>query len=128
MTGFTLNIHSPKREQQFTDSVSFTGLDASGRFTIYARHVHMVTDLSFGLHWFKTADGKRHYLAIPGGAMRFYDNELAIDTLHFVLSDSSEGIIEDMEAKSQQAQTRRQRFLFNIRRLERSFIKQLKKV
>lgn len=126
MSYFTLVIHSPSQGQVLDDIVSFTGQDASGRFTIYAFHIQMVTVLSYGLHWFKTGSGSLRYLALPSSALRFECNELVIDSLYYLLSESSEGMLQEMERLDQQAKSRRRRFTYNIHQLERSFIKQLK--
>lgn len=76
MKTFLLQLKSNRKQERFADTISFVGEDSSGSFGILSDHTRMMASLNFGLAQFVTSDGVRHYLAIPGALLYFFDNQL----------------------------------------------------
>jgi F-type H+-transporting ATPase subunit epsilon len=87
MKDFTLVLQDATRTETITGVTSFVGEDASGSFGILAGHARMMTALVLGLARFRTGDGHWQYLAVPGAALYFDSNVLALGTRHYLLDD-----------------------------------------
>ena len=97
MKKFSLLLQSPNQSEIFDDVVSFTGKDSSGSFSILAHHARFMTSLDFGLAKFEYSNGKKEYLALPGGVLYFVDNQLKVATRHYLRSDDYQVVTNQLE-------------------------------
>lgn len=84
MTGFTLWLESATSSERIEGVASFVAEDASGSFGILPGHERFVTVMEFGLARFRTAEGEWQYLAAPGAAIYWRDDELHLSTRRYV--------------------------------------------
>lgn len=84
MKSFVLHLQSGTQYERIEDAVSFVAADESGSFGIQAGHCRMMTALATGLARFRTADGNWWYVALPGGLLYFVDNQLYVNTRHYL--------------------------------------------
>lgn len=87
MNTFTLSLHSARQSERIEAVESFVGEDASGSFGLKAGHERLMTVLVFGLARYRCQGQDWRYLAVPGGVLRFADNQLVIATRRY-LQDS----------------------------------------
>ena len=91
---FTLHLQGATQYECFDNAVFFRGEDSSGSFGLLAGHERFITVLDFGLAAFRTVDAggvvREHFLAQPGGVLRFVDNTLTFSTRRY-LRDSDSG-------------------------------------
>jgi F-type H+-transporting ATPase subunit epsilon len=97
MRTFRLSLCDATRRETFKEVVSFVGEDASGGFGILAGHARLMTALLFGLARFRRADGRWHYLALPGALLYFVNDELSISTRRYLLDDDYERISAELQ-------------------------------
>lgn len=84
MNSFVLHLQSGTQYERIDDAVSFVAADDSGAFGILAGHARMMTSLVTGLARFRTADGAWRYLALPGAVLYFVNDELYVNTRHYL--------------------------------------------
>ena len=125
MPGFTLELASSTRLQHLDGVQSFIGADASGCFGLMAGHEPLATVLDYGLARFRLAEGTWHYLALPGGVLRFADNHLAIATRSFVIGDSLDTVRSALEQETAQEASHRADLGHNLRQLEQALMQRL---
>ncbi len=92
MNSFVLNLFDATHEQRITGVTSFVGEDSTGSFGIQSNHARFMTTLIFGLARFSLGTEHWHYLALPGAAVYFNNNELTISTRHFLIDTDLERI------------------------------------
>jgi len=96
MSGFVLQLLDSHGGERFEDVEHFIGADESGSFGILAGHCHVVAVLRYGLARFIDRNGVWQYLAIPGGVLRFADNQLTLTSLHYFLGEDRRLICEQL--------------------------------
>lgn len=84
MNTFVLHLQSGTQYERIAGAVSFVAADDSGSFGILPGHARMMTCLTTGLARFRTTDGDWRYLALPGAALYFVDNELYVNTRRYL--------------------------------------------
>jgi len=92
MRTFSLHIQDATHSEHFEKVSSFVGEDISGSFGIQASHERFMTALVFGLARFRITDNSWQYLAMPGALLYFMDNELIINTRHFLIDSNYQQI------------------------------------
>ena len=92
MKTFTLVLLGATQTERIEGVTSFVAEDASGSFGILADHARIITTLVFGLARFRVGDEPWQYLALPGAALYFLDNELSLSTRSYLMDDSYERI------------------------------------
>ena len=92
MRTFTLVLLGATQTEKIEGVTSFVAEDASGSFGILAGHARIITTLVFGLARFRVGDEPWQYLALPGGALYFLDNELTLSTRSYLIDDNYERI------------------------------------
>jgi len=92
MRTFTLILQDATHTQRIEQVTSFVGEDATGSFGILAGHTRMMTSLVFGLARFRTRENAWQYLALPGAALYFNDNELSLSTRRYLVDNDYERI------------------------------------
>jgi F-type H+-transporting ATPase subunit epsilon len=125
MPGFSMELASSTRLQRHDGVQSFVGADASGRFGLLAGHEPLATVLDYGLASFRLADGAWHYLAFPGGVLRFADNRLAIATRTFVTGDSLDTVRIALEKELEQDASHQADLRHNLQQLEQALMQRL---
>ena len=86
MNTFIMYLQCSTGEEEIHNVISFQGEDISGRFGLLANHQRMATSLIFGICHFCAADRALEYLALPGGALYFNNNQLFISTNFYIRS------------------------------------------
>lgn len=94
MKSFVLTLLDTRGAKRFDNVTRFIGADADGSFGILAGHIHLVALLRYGLARFSDQDGVWHYLTLPGGVLRFIDNQLTITTVRYFLGDDPSEICQ----------------------------------
>lgn len=92
MNQFVLNLFDASHEQRIAGVTSFIGEDATGCFGIRANHARFMTTLVFGLARFSLSLDEWQYLALPGAVVYFNNNELTVNTRHFLIDTDLERI------------------------------------
>jgi F-type H+-transporting ATPase subunit epsilon len=97
MRTFTLHLLDATHTERIEQVSSFVGEDATGSFGILAGHARMMTSLVFGLARFRIRENPWQYLALPGAALYFKDNELALSTRRYLLDTDYEHISSTLQ-------------------------------
>lgn len=84
MNTFVIHLQSGTQYQRIDDAVSFVAADESGSFGIQSGHARLMACLDAGLARFRTADGAWRFLVLPGAVLYFLENELYINTRHYL--------------------------------------------
>jgi F-type H+-transporting ATPase subunit epsilon len=119
MTGFTLHLQSATQYEALEQVASFVAEDDSGSFGIQAGHARMMASLRFGLARYRSGEQPWQYLALPGALLYFVDNQLFLNTRHYVRDDDYERI---------NAVLREQRIKESLRRMEEEMLKRLREM
>lgn len=126
MSGFTLQLASATRQQQFTEVTSFVGSDASGQFGLMAGHVPMATVLDFGLARFRCGERSTwRYLALPGGTLHFAGNQLSVATRSFVVGEQLDTVRSALETQLAHEARQHADLRHNLDQLEKALIDRL---
>lgn len=94
MKSFALTLLDTRGSKHFDDITRFIGADTGGSFGILAGHIHTVALLRYGLARFCDLNGNWHYVTLPGGVLRFIDNQLTITTVRYFLGDDPKEICQ----------------------------------
>lgn len=125
VSAFVLHLQSALQYERFDAVASFAGRDRSGGFGILAGHERMIACLDFGLAAFGTADGRRHYLALPGGVLYFRDNQLYLSARRYLRDEDyrrvSAALQEELRVEQESLRGVRQ----SLQRMEREMFRRL---
>lgn len=99
MKTLTLTLLHGLGAERYDSVRQFICADASGSFGLMAGHARMVAVLRYGLARFEDSGGQWHYLAMPGGVLRFTNNQLTIATVRFFLGDERGTICAQLAAE-----------------------------
>lgn len=94
MKSFVLTLLDTRGSVRFDEVTQFIGADADGSFGILAEHIHTVVLLRYGVARFCDRAGAWHYLTLPGGVLRFIDNQLTVTTVRYFLGDDPNEICQ----------------------------------
>lgn len=125
MKTFKLSLLDAAVSQDFDAVVQFIGADDNGSFGILAGHVACVVLLRYGLARFCDANGVWHYLAIPGGILRFADQTLTITTVRYFLGDDSSKLSEQLAAEMAHTDSEIHTARATLDEIERSLVRRL---
>lgn len=125
MTHFAMHLQSATQYERVESVTMFVGEDASGSFGIMAGHHRMMTPLQFGLARFHTEDGEWQFLALPGGLLYFVDNELFLNTRHYLRDWDCARITQALEQQLRREETALQELKESLHRLEEEMFKRL---
>jgi F-type H+-transporting ATPase subunit epsilon len=125
MKTFRLTLIDTTGITRFDTVTQFIAADAEGSFGLLADHIHTVALLRYGLARFIDSAGVWHFLAMPGGVLRFADNQLTITTVRYFLGDSADAIYESLEAAVQQTDSEVYKAKAALSKIEHSLIKRL---
>jgi len=85
--------------ERFERVRQFVGADASGAFGILAGHAPLVAALRYGLARFEDDSGRWHYVALPGGILRFAGNTLTVATVRYFRGDDADVLVDRLAAE-----------------------------
>lgn len=135
MNGFALELASGTQWQRVEGVMSFVGTDASGRFGLMPGHEPLATVLAFGLARFRLqppkSDGPAdealgwRYLALPGGVLRFANNQLWIATRRYVLGEQLDAVQAALEQDMRGEQLQQADLRHNLEQLENTLMQRL---
>lgn len=86
MMTFNMHLQSTSQYECVNNVCLFVADDATGSFGLMAGHARFMTALGFGMARFRVEDDDWEYLALPGALVYFNNNELIINTRHFIHS------------------------------------------
>ena len=125
MTQFVMHLQSATQYERVEGVTMFVGEDASGSFGIMADHHRMMTQLQFGLARFRTGDGEWQFLALPGGVLYFVDNELFLNTRHYLRDRDCVRITQALEQQLRREEAALRELKESLHRLEKEMFKRL---
>jgi F-type H+-transporting ATPase subunit epsilon len=125
MNCFSLTLLDSRGTDVFDNVCQFIGADDQGSFGILAGHVHTVTLLRYGLARFIDLNGAWHYLALPGGVLRFVDNTLTVTTVRYFLGDDRELICDQLDEEMARADSEMHSARLTLSEIERSLLRRL---
>lgn len=125
MTGFSVSLLDSRGGERFDAVMQFIGADANGSFGILAGHAHCVALLRYGLARFSDQAGAWHYLALPGGVLRFADNRLTVTAVRYFLGDDRDAICERLAEEMAQADSEVHSARATLSEIERSLVRRL---
>lgn len=125
MRCFMLTLLDSRGAAHFDGITQFIGADANGSFGILAGHVSSIVLLRYGLARFSDQAGAWHYLALPGGVLRFADNRLTMTTVRYFLGDDRDAICERLAAEMARADSELHAARATLSEIERSLVRRL---
>lgn len=125
MSGFEFQVLDSRGGESFAGVTHFIGADDSGSFGILAGHSHTVVVLRYGLARFLDRDGVWHYLALPGGVLRFAENRLTVATLRYFLGDDRRRICEQLARELERTDSEIHKARATLSEIERSLVRRL---
>lgn len=125
MTKFVMHLQSATQYERIERVTMFVGEDASGSLGIMAGHHRMMTPLQFGLARFRTDDSDWQFLALPGGLLYFVDNELFLNTRHYLRGQDFARISQALEQQLRSEEAALRELKESFHRLEEEMFKRL---
>ena len=125
MNSFKLNLLDSCGTDVFDNVCQFIGADAQGSFGILAGHAHTVTLLRYGLARFSDLTGTWHFLALPGGVLRFADNTLTVTTVRYFLGDDRTLICDQLAEEMARTDSEVHSAKATLSEIERSLVRRL---
>lgn len=125
MTSFVMHLQSATQYERIDRVTMFVGEDASGSFGIMAGHQRMMTPLQFGLARFRTNDTDWQFLALPGGLLYFVDNQLFVNTRHYLRDRDCVRITKALEEQLRKEEASLREIKDSLHRLEEEMFKRL---
>ncbi|MGB5178540.1 MAG: F0F1 ATP synthase subunit epsilon [Gammaproteobacteria bacterium] len=125
MKPFTLILQDATRTQRIEQVTSFTGEDDTGSFGILANHARMMTSLVFGLARFRVGEDPWQYLALPGAALYFDDNQLSLSTRRYLLDENYERISSALQQQLLAEEQELQQLKKSLQTMEQEVLRRL---
>jgi F-type H+-transporting ATPase subunit epsilon len=126
MSVFSLNLLSALRSERIEGLSSFIGADASGSFGIQAGRARYMTVLGYGLARYRLASDDWCYLALPGGVLRFADNQLTLCTRRYLRDHDYQRISSLLAGQLAREEEALQDVKDNLEKLEQSLMLRLR--
>lgn len=128
MSSITLYLHSAIRNEVVPDIASFIATDASCSFGIKPDRATLITILEYGLSRFRTSNGTWYYLACPGAVLHFADNQLTINTRHYLYHQDHERIAGLLTGQLAQEEETLRHVKKNLQQLEQALFQRLRQL
>ena len=125
MRGFRLRLLDTRGSEVFEKITQCIAADDSGQFGILPGHQTMIVVLRYGLARFCDAEGGWRYVALPGGVLRFAEQELTITTQRYFLGDDSHKICEQLAREMANIDSEIHRARATLSEIEHSLVKRL---
>ena len=90
-----------------------------------AGHEHMVSVLRYGLVRFIDSEGKWRYASLPGGVLRFADNQLTVATVRYFLGEDRDKIVAQLEDEMARTDSDINTARATLAEIEHSLVKRL---
>jgi F-type H+-transporting ATPase subunit epsilon len=126
MSGFMLHLQSATQYEAIDQVTSFVGEDDSGSFGIQTGHARMMASLRFGLARYRSGEQPWQYLALPGALLYFVNNQLFLNTRHYVRDDDYERINTVLREQLHKEEAGLRRIKESLRRMEEEMLKRLR--
>ncbi|MBU1363542.1 MAG: F0F1 ATP synthase subunit epsilon [Gammaproteobacteria bacterium] len=125
MKTFALILLDSAGAERFEHVRQFVGADGSGAFGILGGHESMVVALRYGLARFEDAGGAWHYIALPGGILRFKGNTLSVVAVRYFLGDEPGVLVERLAAELARDDSELGAARQTLAKIDRSLIRRL---
>ena len=119
MNTFTLHLQSSTQYEAITNVTSFG---------VQAGHARMMASLRFGLARYRCGGEPWQYLALPGALLYFVDNQLFLNTRHYVRDDDYSRINTVLREQLRREETGLQRIKQSLKRMEEEMLKRLREI
>jgi F-type H+-transporting ATPase subunit epsilon len=123
--GFRLTLLDSRGADRFDRVVQFIGADASGAFGILAHHVPMVAVLRYGLARILDGGGAWHYVALPGGILRFHDNALHLVAVRYFLGDEPGTLVDRLASEMARDDSELSAARLTLARIDQALLRRL---
>jgi F-type H+-transporting ATPase subunit epsilon len=110
---------------RFERVTHFIAADSSGSFGILARHAPLLAVLDYGLARFLDAADEWHYVALPGGVLRFADNALSISTVRYFLGKPPDHLVRQLDQEMRREDSEVHQARATLDQIERSLVRRL---
>ena len=128
MNAFVLHLQSATQYDAIDGVTSFVGEDETGSFGIQAGHARMMASLRFGLARYRCGEQPWQYLALPGALLYFVDNQLFINTRHYVRDDDYSRINSVLREQLRTEEAGLRRIKDSLRRMEEEMLKRMRDI
>ena len=125
MNDFALTLLDSAGADRFERVTQFVGADASGSFGILAGHEPLVAALRYGLARFEDDSGRWHYVALPGGILRFHANALSVAAVRYFLGDEPGILVERLAAEMARDDSELSAARQTLAKIDRSLVRRL---
>jgi F-type H+-transporting ATPase subunit epsilon len=125
MNTFRLALLDSRSSEHFDAVTQFIGADADGCLGVMAGHMPMVVLLRYGLARFSDHAGVWHYLALPGGVLRYADKQLTVTTVRYFLGDDSDEICQKLADEMAMTDSEVHTARATLSEIERSLVRRL---
>ncbi len=125
MKRFSLALLDNRGSAHFDNVTHFIAADADGSFGVMAGHMHMLAILRYGLARFCDTTGAWHFLALPGGVLRFFNNSLTVSTVRYFLGDDRDQICQQLVDEMAQLDSEVHTARATLSEIERSLVRRL---
>jgi len=125
MKTFALALFDSAGADRYERVRQFVGADGSGAFGILAGHEPMVAVLRYGLARFEDGVGNWHYVALPGGILRFNDNALSVAAVRYFLGDEPGILVERLAREMAQDDSELSAARQTLAKIDRSLVRRL---
>ena len=125
MNCFSMKLLDSRGVELFQGITRFIGADANGGFGILAGHVHTVVVLRYGLARFCDQTGIWRYLALPGGVLRFANNQLSVTTVLYFLGADRQLLCEQLADEMARTDSEVHFARATLSEIERSLLRRL---
>lgn len=126
MTVFSLHLQSATQYELIEGVTSFAGEDDSGSFGLQAHHARFMAALRFGLARYRCGGQAWQYLALPGALLYFVDNQLFLNTRHYVRDDDYGRINAALHEQLHREEAGLLRIKESLRRMEEVMLRRLR--
>ena len=128
MSDFSLYLQSATQYEEIDAVTSFIGEDDSGSFGIQAGHARLMASLRFGLARYRCGERPWQYLALPGALLYFVDNQLFLNTRHYVRDDDYSRINTVLSEQLRKEETGLRHIKESLRRMEEEMLKRMRDI
>lgn len=125
MKAFTLTLLDCRGSERFENVVQFVGADERGSFGILPGHIHCVAVLRYGLARFCDQAGLWHFLALPGGVLRFAGHELTLTSVRYFLGNEASLLCEQLAAEMARTDSEIHSARATLSEIERALVRRL---
>ena len=124
MNSFTVILRDMQREQRLENVQAFSSKDASGSFSLLAKHTAFLTVTEAGLSELRTED-KTLFIGATEALLEFDNNELQLGTRRFFMDENPDNLQAQLKAWQAEEQQSRAQLHGNLQRLDAQLLMRL---